>query len=746
MAEAAAEDEAGMIMAPLASLAGFRMERLLSEDARAKIVYVLGSFADRPGHMIVALERRHFDIGNLDRLFSEETPLSFVMQNDIYGQYAGITPPELSVVNVNVIYPATERHVQKYTQQATVMVSEAPLLYRAAVVSFIRSVPLERLQCLESALQFGCATVYYIVLNVLDGAHDYVMQRTCWKQVQELYCVGICHRRDVRSLRDLTAEHLPLLYNMKTKGAAALQDRYGVQPSQLRIYVHYQPSYYHFHVHFRHANANGGFGFAAGKAHLLDDVISNIELLPDYYQRCTLTYSLGQQDPLLQHIAAAAKELEESGGLGPHADPNDKFQVVGLDGARPSAPQYGVRPLWEMSETRFLIQLRSTLAKEFTTVKRNKALWEQIASRMAERGYHRTADQCHMKWKNLVARYKEAKNGKDRKVCPFYEEMEMCMNQKAALTAGHAFNGWAPAGTAQQAHYDTTPTKHDHNDMVQPAGPPPGSDALPSGAGHDDTPADAMDAVKMDEAGMLVDDGQGDGMEGDAAVTPSAAVLETPPGLDGKGVLNRSPQWTVAETTQLIALRAELRKDFNYVKRNKMLWQQIASRMQEKGYHRTAEQCKMKWKNLGAKYKEAKDNDQRCPFYDELDAYFNGRTMEAGEGAFADTDDDLSDGGSDAPNSLEELGDKQLQHHHAHPQQPRKRRRMVPDIAHVPELLAGLIETQQRSEQRWQEELARRDAKEREWREKEEERRMKDEQRADKRDELIAHLISKLAG
>jgi len=53
-----------------------------------------------------------------------------------------------------------------------------------------------------------------------------------------------------------------------------IEQRYSVQPSQLRIYVHYQPSYYHFHVHFCHAglNANGP-GAAVGKAHLLDDII-----------------------------------------------------------------------------------------------------------------------------------------------------------------------------------------------------------------------------------------------------------------------------------------------------------------------------------------------------------------------------------------------------------------------------------------------------------------------------------------
>ena len=54
----------------------------------------------------------------------------------------------------------------------------------------------------------------------------------------------------------------------------AIEQRFGVQPQQLRIFVHYQPSYYHFHVHFCHTGlGNNGPGAAVGKAHLLDDII-----------------------------------------------------------------------------------------------------------------------------------------------------------------------------------------------------------------------------------------------------------------------------------------------------------------------------------------------------------------------------------------------------------------------------------------------------------------------------------------
>ena len=53
----------------------------------------------------------------------------------------------------------------------------------------------------------------------------------------------------------------------------AIADKYDVAHHQIRAYIHYHPSYYHLHVHFMHVSVDAGAGMAAGKAHLLDDVI-----------------------------------------------------------------------------------------------------------------------------------------------------------------------------------------------------------------------------------------------------------------------------------------------------------------------------------------------------------------------------------------------------------------------------------------------------------------------------------------
>ncbi|CAL5335157.1 unnamed protein product [Camellia sinensis] len=66
---------------------------------------------------------------------------------------------------------------------------------------------------------------------------------------------------------------------------------------------------------------------------------------------------------------------------------------------------------------------------------------------------------------------------------------------------------------------------------------------------------------------------------------------------------DRFPHWSVQETRDFLMIRAELDPTFMETKRNKLLWDVIATKMNEKGYNRSTEQCKNKWKNLVTRYK-----------------------------------------------------------------------------------------------------------------------------------------------
>lgn len=109
------------------------------------------------------------------------------------------------------------------------------------------------------------------------------------------YAIAICHRHSLRSLRSLGAEHLPLLRNIREKGVAAVKEKFDLDRSQLRIYIHYQPSFYHLHVHFTNLKHDAP-GIFCERSHLMDTVINNIELIPDYYQKATLSFVIKESD------------------------------------------------------------------------------------------------------------------------------------------------------------------------------------------------------------------------------------------------------------------------------------------------------------------------------------------------------------------------------------------------------------------------------------------------------------------
>nr|XP_015192852.1 PREDICTED: m7GpppX diphosphatase [Lepisosteus oculatus] len=126
------------------------------------------------------------------------------------------------------------------------------------------------------------------------------------KQLDDLYLIAIVHRRDIRSLRDLTAAHLPLLLNIQQRGQAAILKSYGIAGNKLRVYLHYVPTYYHLHVHFT-ALGYEAPGCGVERAHLLSDVIQNLRADSQYYVSRALAFALRADDPLLQRFRDAGR-------------------------------------------------------------------------------------------------------------------------------------------------------------------------------------------------------------------------------------------------------------------------------------------------------------------------------------------------------------------------------------------------------------------------------------------------------
>uniref|UniRef100_A0A0B6ZXP3 m7GpppX diphosphatase n=1 Tax=Arion vulgaris TaxID=1028688 RepID=A0A0B6ZXP3_9EUPU len=273
----------------------FKLIKVLREDARQKFVTLHGSLG--PNDAVVLLERKHFDVPSLEKCL-RHTTCEETFHNDIYSTFDVFSGGHISHMKATLIHPATEKHIAKYTEREPFVIRETPELYKRVV-----------LPCIEES-KFSFQWVYNIlekkteseriVVEDPDPVVGFVMVPDIkWdrKNIEALYLIAIVHQHNIRSIRDLTNEHLPLLKNVLHKGQKAIQETYGVTSDKLRVYFHYQPSYYHLHMHFTHVKFEAP-GTDALRAHLLEDVIDNITLNSEFYQQKTLSYVVRENDAL----------------------------------------------------------------------------------------------------------------------------------------------------------------------------------------------------------------------------------------------------------------------------------------------------------------------------------------------------------------------------------------------------------------------------------------------------------------
>ncbi|XP_052836315.1 m7GpppX diphosphatase [Drosophila gunungcola] len=302
------------VKSPSYDLSKFRLKRILTNNSVRKSISLLGTFPDisETDDAIVVFEKnayRESDVATPESP-SEESPkkpsyfnanlkVSTEFVNNIYGSFQVVPSRDLCGVKSTVIYPATDKHIEKYSVCQKYLIRETPDLYQKITLPYLTS------------SQFSLEWVYNIlehkqekeriVFEDADPETGFILLPDLkWdgRNVENLYLLGIIHKHDIKSLRDLNGSHLDLLRNLRQASKDAISKRYGLNPNQLRMYFHYQPSFYHLHVHINPVR-NDAPGIWCEKSHMLDTVINNLELLPDYYQRATLPFVLYEGNKLL---------------------------------------------------------------------------------------------------------------------------------------------------------------------------------------------------------------------------------------------------------------------------------------------------------------------------------------------------------------------------------------------------------------------------------------------------------------
>lgn len=116
--------------------------------------------------------------------------------------------------------------------------------------------------------------------------------------VENLYVLAICHRKNIRCIRDLDSSHLQLLENIRDKCLKAIEEKFGVAKNKVRAFVHYQPTFYHLHVHFSHIKFQPP-GIPE-RNYPINNVIENLKIDSDFYKKATLEFVVKENEKLFE--------------------------------------------------------------------------------------------------------------------------------------------------------------------------------------------------------------------------------------------------------------------------------------------------------------------------------------------------------------------------------------------------------------------------------------------------------------
>ena len=196
---------------------------------------------------------------------------------------------------VEVVVPASDKLIQRYESFANMqIVRETPAMYANTTAKVIREKQRDGSMNWIYAILDGKAEQEDVMLN---DSEFVLLPNPKWKRneknefesIDDLLCLVLVTDRKLHSIRDLRSEHVSMLRRIRFKVAGELRERFGVVAERdLLLYFHYLPQFYHLHIHVSHRNRKHDRDVT--RAHLLDDVLQNLERDGHHYSSVDLTY------------------------------------------------------------------------------------------------------------------------------------------------------------------------------------------------------------------------------------------------------------------------------------------------------------------------------------------------------------------------------------------------------------------------------------------------------------------------
>jgi len=209
------------------------------------------------------------------------------------------------VFKVELISPASDRQIQRSMPSPEMsMVEETPEMFDKIVKPYIQTlIDGGSLSWIQNVV-VGTKEAERLLLDTEDFILNVdtkwrshpdakTVPREEWyghKSIEDLYCLAIVKDGSIASLRDLRGHHVAMLRAILELGNDTIKKVYGIPQDQVRVFVHYQPQFYHFHVHF--TRLENEIGCQVERGHLLSDIIQNLEMDSEYYTKRTISYKL----------------------------------------------------------------------------------------------------------------------------------------------------------------------------------------------------------------------------------------------------------------------------------------------------------------------------------------------------------------------------------------------------------------------------------------------------------------------
>ena len=272
---------------------------LLSENQLTCQINILGEtkFKEEEEYskFILKIHKKEFNFtiteDSLEKITKMLSSPKKYFENDVYTKYL-TNDLNKNKIDIELVYPATQKIIDKYRLINYELFHETYDIYLKKTLPFINSIQQKDVTWIfnifekKTEVPIGEApSKNFLILK------DY----TVANNDKALICLGlpIPKYSYIKSVRDLTEKELPLLEEFYTEGKKIIAEKYGCKENEIKAYLHYPPSFYYLHVHYTSVNdPNNTSSSAINRAIDLNEIIQNIKLIKDYYQKVPIDHTV----------------------------------------------------------------------------------------------------------------------------------------------------------------------------------------------------------------------------------------------------------------------------------------------------------------------------------------------------------------------------------------------------------------------------------------------------------------------